>query len=89
MRLHGTTQFVSDMPVAARWSLGNRCPHCNVQITNHATLCKPCNRRIQENRKRFAKRAATLSRADVLALTATQMASARAKLDVGVGMAGK
>ena len=82
MSLHGTTQLVSEMPVAARWSRGNKCPHCDKPITNHATRCKPCNRRIQENRKRFKKRAAMLTHADVLALTATQMASARAKLDV-------
>ena len=77
MRLKGTTQFVSAVPLDSRWSQSNTCPHCDEPITNDALTCKRCVRRMQVNREKFEKRAATLSHGDVLALTAAQMDRAR------------
>jgi hypothetical protein len=79
--IHGTTQWERG-PTTDHWTLGKSCPDCGRPISNNAVRCKPCNRHRQENRKRFKRRAAKLTPEDIEALTAAQMASVRARLDV-------
>jgi tRNA(Ile2) C34 agmatinyltransferase TiaS len=84
--IHGTTQWERGPVQVGHWAHGNTCLECGKSITNNALRCKRCRRQVEEtrrrNRKRFAKRAAQLTAEDIEALTARQMASVRARLDV-------
>lgn len=91
MIIHATTDYA--MPESHEWHMvhGKNCVECGCRISDRSTRCRRCNgklkRTIKANRMRFAARAATLTRADILALTAAQMDRAGEKLGEWRGVA--